>query len=1330
MRDAAITCSYLFLTALVLVLLCGTSVAEGDNPRPDRFHDIEGVWTVDREAWRELINGPDPGPAQRAWSLEWHPVFDDWFEIKLDEVTDVTEGEGWQRIETITYRYEGRYHLNLAYFSRLLSRSDYPLCFFTELDFPMTGSVAYRLWDEEQLDGTTFEVEARFRIDIDEGVPSVELPLFSLNGWYGDGPEPRGGIDRDCLFCSADGRSISMQLDTVGPIIPLADAGHIAVWYPECTDDNFDRGYWEYGGIHDGINAEDILYVKHQPQYWRLQERGAITGRLIELSPDGLDRRGPIPNATVTIYQQLRELRDRRPDEDEVAYMAYIRSQTRQLDRFSIRDVTDGSFEFTDLPGWHMVRGPMNYTIEVSNAWLDEMNQDTNQVESVLFAESVLTNRRVGDAPEIGLVPFNGLAAKERVAFALGGISPNNYREAEIPVLRHLDQLRNNPANHETWTNEALNRAHWAEQVVNVAAANAEVTIEVMLDGLAAFIRQAVDKVLSKDHRRIARDKSRLRSRQGMWDREQMRAGGWTRMSGDATPEAMRIDDSIDRLYSANTALMVSEIARVSKSAIKLVAAGMHRALVMVGVSNENAGGFATAFKKTGYVLADIAIHQGVIGGSKEAIRSAIEWAVRQGTDELFDGQVSYSFCAMTTEYIELSTEFMLGWRNVDRNAYERDRAATVWHIGHMADEAGTVVDAALRARAVGDAFEQIEAILDVVGTISPHARAGKWIAKFLKFASLAASFIIPARQVYWMLPDQIAEGVCQAYGREATDCMSGAQKSDLVTTGFPLSAALLDELTASATALDTAIAAVDGYLRTDEILGAILASGADEDSLVTALTRFRTAVSAASLQAIGSVEVGDGDPVPIHEVLIAEAILAEVTFDTLDALKELYFSVLLEEFENAADPEYQGVRAAVVSELVAMRAHTTALVDLLLDLEITQTLPVAVVTDISVSSDSTGLAVITETPETFTVRAQVRNFGDAPVSEITALLLANTEDETLAIVDSVEQSVAGGQLEGEAEVTWQVRYDGDLSYEAMFISVELLEDGESPASWVTIPERRQFGVDVEIADADLDGIPDDYEDENGLDSSVDDYDTDTDGDGLTNAQELRLGTAPNDDDSDDDGSSDFEELFFGDDGFITDPLNPDSDEDGTLDGEDSAPLDGTDSPAPDDLAVGPGISVDQTEIVLDGELSVVTVGVEAADGVAWAAFSDNDSLVNVSPSEDDLRIGNGNLIVSLAPDFDFELSGTAQTTVWVVGLGDSPDNYAEVLVRVEGEWEAPEPVVGGSSGSDDLDGSATGGGSDGCCRMVPLRSGLWAFCCFLVPAAVWFWRRRSRLCR
>ncbi len=66
--------------------------------------------------------------------------------------------------------------------------------------------------------------------------------------------------------------------------------------------------------------------------------------------------------------------------------------------------------------------------------------------------------------------------------------------------------------------------------------------------------------------------------------------------------------------------------------------------------------------------------------------------------------------------------------------------------------------------------------------------------------------------------------------------------------------------------------------------------------------------------------------------------------------------------------------------------------------------------------------------------------------------------------------------------------------------------------------------------DADVDGLPDGWELQHGLDPATDDSASDGDGDGLDNAGELNAGTDPEDADTDSDGDTDGSEVAAGDD--------------------------------------------------------------------------------------------------------------------------------------------------------------------------------------------------------
>lgn len=96
----------------------------------------------------------------------------------------------------------------------------------------------------------------------------------------------------------------------------------------------------------------------------------------------------------------------------------------------------------------------------------------------------------------------------------------------------------------------------------------------------------------------------------------------------------------------------------------------------------------------------------------------------------------------------------------------------------------------------------------------------------------------------------------------------------------------------------------------------------------------------------------------------------------------------------------------------------------------------------------------------------------------------------------------------------------------------------------------KQVIVQFNVNDSDGDGLPDEYELENGLNPNdgVDAFE-DIDEDGLTALEEYNLGTNPRAADTDSDGIADGEEVIEGEDGVITNALSADTDEDGLNDG-------------------------------------------------------------------------------------------------------------------------------------------------------------------------------------
>ena len=154
--------------------------------------------------------------------------------------------------------------------------------------------------------------------------------------------------------------------------------------------------------------------------------------------------------------------------------------------------------------------------------------------------------------------------------------------------------------------------------------------------------------------------------------------------------------------------------------------------------------------------------------------------------------------------------------------------------------------------------------------------------------------------------------------------------------------------------------------------------------------------------------------------------------------------------------------------------------------------------------------------------------------------------------------------------------------------------DSDSDDDGLSDGEEAEEGTDPTNPDTDGDGTPDGEDDfpldpnedtDTDRDGTGNNADTDDDGDGISDSDEIADGTDPLDADSDNDGLDDGREAEES-----TDPNNPDTDGDGTLDGEDDFPLD----PNEDTDNDGDGIG---DEADLDDDNDGIPDVYEIADG-------------------------------------------------------------------------------------------------------------------------------------
>ncbi len=209
--------------------------------------------------------------------------------------------------------------------------------------------------------------------------------------------------------------------------------------------------------------------------------------------------------------------------------------------------------------------------------------------------------------------------------------------------------------------------------------------------------------------------------------------------------------------------------------------------------------------------------------------------------------------------------------------------------------------------------------------------------------------------------------------------------------------------------------------------------------------------------------------------------------------------------------------------------------------------------------------------------------------------------------------------------------------------------------------------------DDDGDGLPNDYEEANGLDpNDFTDAGEDPDNDGLTNLDEFNLGTEPNIADTDGDGLDDGAE-------GLADPLLPDTDMDGLLDGEEVNVF-GSDPTNPD--TDFDGLS-DGLEVALSGDpTSVLPLGDDDGDSLTnideVTLFGTDPTLLDTdgdgATDGEEILIGSDPLVADIIPPTVMLLDPAEGTdlvegdTVTVMAEADDNVRVTRVDLFVDGE--------------------------------------------------------------
>jgi len=783
----------------------------------------------------------------------------------------------------------------------------------------------------------------------------------------------------------------------------------------------------------------------------------------------------------------------------------------------------------------------------------------------------------------------------------------------------------------------------------------------------------------------------------------------------------------------------------------KGVFSAVNQALAAAQMDRGTAKEIASYMETMVHTVIGIAIHQ-TIGGSRKAIvKRLIHEVLRDQAQTLLDGPGLLSYTSVTRDSLEAALALMQGWSQADRGRFLADRAAFN-EIDRKMGEAVLVTNNSITAFSteIADALggfggDVVEAIGDFGGPV------GKGLAvatKTLEYTANATSFGIPFLTLYGVLggpnvdvpatlfafvypqPGTVVEmglverGVAAAFGRTDLDGVAppGRAAPREAASGGPnpnLAARLSTAANGAGTALDPVILALEED-RLDDALSAYATAAGSFLSASQEVDRAASAVAATVLQGLLTVEGASA--------FVADA--AELQGYALGLHRmaaDLLFRALLEIYAGPTDVYYLAERNRLVAALETYRRRADALAEaaeaLGADGSGALAQPAVVVEEVSLASEETGGPDVTASPESFTVTARVRNTGSTPVAGV-SLRLDPGDAPSLTVDTPAEVTVGAlsaddgedGAGPDEAEVTWRVTYTADLDEpQGVLLTVRVLEAGGVPDSFVTLPGAAVLEPGRSLLDADLDGMPDGWESDHGLDPAADDSDEDPDGDGLADGLEVS--------------------------GTATDPLSPDTDGDGVGDATDGRPLDaGTANPAGSPIQEGePAVSVSAGVVELTEDAPVATLEVtNGGEGVLrWTAASSNDALVVVSPAAPDVRSGTGFLLLSVADGFDGSAGTAAEGRVVIADVAGAVHDVQTVTVRVgRGAVAQPPPDgtggtggggvpagSGGPSGSSEADGTdggrgdstgdpgagpAAGGGGGGGCLIQVLSRDPW----------------------
>jgi hypothetical protein len=1031
------------------------------------------------------------------------------------------------------------------------------------------------------------------------------------------------------------------------------------------------------------------------------EDAGTITGFATTLENQPAHG-SEVFDGTVILSVQDSFIRGKRPTESDEAYAEYVDTVPRRaVAEYTLNPNLPGFFQFDNVPVFERNdRGTLvflEYSVEVRGASAVQYLLDENgdripdgsggekSIPLEFFDETVFNVRpsEPSDTPfdvEVLMSPIGELAIKLDLVDKLQRVAENAYEPIETEVATYLEGFSDGSIPFEGAPFEGLKRAVWAERAVFFGTDVARQLLDVMgesASSMAGDVYDFFDVWRQKDLKKARAEYEELAERKDALAEVVERYP-----SAGVTPQAVVIQKALAKIQEGQqfAAIQTSKIADfltgLTKSSVKY----LDSALGGLGADDEAIALSKKALLAVWKTVLDVLRFQSVGSVARTGLKILIEDSTKLVISEgLYDppspvASALPAFCPDRLPALTNSRDKMMTWAADDPDLYRIDRDIGIDILKPALTSSTAALARAGEFLAYAQASDALSEVSDLIGNVYAVAKWAKILFEVGKWGFNIAAFAEPSYQLYGVLDDAIDESAYFLYGDNPPSEFTRAVAT-APTARAAANPTLLADVQQAAADLEAAVAEITAAVGEDRIFDALLmVAGEAEPTLVGRIETFTRSADRflAQSAAIDTIP-WQSNAVYVDLTLTMGEMMAH-RFATVSALRDLYLAVLLEDYAGPDDSRYQAHRGVMVNDLGAMGDVAARFASLAgqfaSETSARMFTPVILIDTLTAVSQSTGERYITESPETFQVSARIKNISSESVSGLTARMTVATLNASASLLGAADQAISNGTLapddgvedDGDDEVllTWNVEYAGDLQEsDPIALTVELLESGDAPASFVGEPRYLAVVRALELIDADADGIPDHYERANGLDPTMDDSSSDLDEDGVDNGTEYELGTSVGDSDSDGDGLSDGEELAPGADGYVTDPLAADTDADGVEDPSDGDPIDGSTTdptPAPGE----PVVALAETFVALDPDVPVASVSVtNAGDGVLqWTAQSDAPLVLAVTPEAPDFAVDAGAVTIALREGIDASVLESIDATVSVIdivgGVGDA----------------------------------------------------------------------------